>query len=128
MEHSQERTRNARDVVLGTLKRRVTIEKRLSIQENIWIFVIQINIALEKDIRSRGEQNWDDTGQSCKNLSVFIGCVAPLQSDRLHTEATVKYMEELMSVDIYLQNRVATEEELTEHLQLFYLEYPVPAT
>ena len=50
-----------------------------------------------------------------KNLSVFIGCVAPLQSDRLHTEATVKYMEELMSVDIYLQNRVATEEELIEY-------------
>ena len=41
----------------------------------------------------------------------------------------MKYMEELMSVDIYLQNRVATEEELIEHLQLFYLEFcPSKAT
>ena len=134
MEHSQERIAEMQEInwSLGTLKQcvRDLIEKQsINPRKHLNFRNSKLTLLLKRIFVLEENKSETTQGRAAKNLSVFIGCVAPLQSDRLHTEATVKYMEELMSVDIYLQNRVATEEELTEHLQLFYLEYcPSKAT
>ncbi len=134
MEHSQERIAEMQEInwSLGTLKQcvRDLIEKQsINPRKHLNFRNSKLTLLLKRIFVLEENKIETTQGRAAKNLSVFIGCVAPLQSDRLHTEATVKYMEELMSVDIYLQNRVATEEELTEHLQLFYLEYcPSKAT
>jgi hypothetical protein len=130
-EHSQERLAEMQQInwSLGTLKQcvRDLIEKKsVNPKKHVNFRNSKLTLLLKKIFVVNEE---GDKSNRKSNFSVFIGCVSPLHTDKSHTDATIKYMEELMSVDIYLQNRVATIEELIRHLQLFYLEfYPSKAT
>ena len=144
-EHSLERIAEMQEInwSLGTLKQcvrdlieknSINPKKHLNFRNSkLTLLLKKVFVVGNNNEKKSSDNNTDGknvtSSNNHSNLSVFIGCVSPLLKDRLHTDATIKYMEELMSVDIYLQNRVATEEELIKHLQLFYLEYcPKKAT
>merc|ERR1711871_293243 len=55
--------------------------------------------------------------------TVFLGCLAPLSGSILHSRNTLTYMKQLVSLDQSLNGRVASQKDLEDGLQMFYLEH-----